>query len=60
MSKAYRCFNGKSTSHKADEIATEFKLLNLKKLQTQYLSKTSFDYVSEIATNQNKLLHTTK
>ena len=41
---------------KLDEIATEFQAIEFEKaVQTQYLSKTSFDYVSEIATKSKQI-----
>ena len=41
---------------KLDERATEFQAIEFEKaVQTQYLSKTSFDYVSEIATQSTQI-----
>ena len=46
----------KAQAVKLDERATEFQAIEFEKaVQTQYLSKTSFDYVSEIATQSTKI-----
>ena len=46
----------KAQAIKLDERATEFQAIEFEKaVQTQYLSKTSFDYVSEIATQSTQI-----
>lgn len=46
----------KAQAIKLDERATEFQAIEFEKaVQTQYLSKTSFDYVSEIATQSKQI-----
>ena len=46
----------KAQAVKLDERATEFQAIEFEKaVQTQYLSKTSFDYVSEIATQSTQI-----
>ena len=46
----------KAQAVKLDEKATEFQAIEFEKaVQTQYLSKTSFDYVSEIATQSKEI-----
>lgn len=46
----------KAQAIKLDERATEFQAIEFEKaVQTQYLSKTDFDYVSEIATQSTQI-----
>ena len=46
----------KAQAIKLDERATEFQAIEFEKaVQTQYLSKTNFDYVSEIATQSTQI-----
>ena len=46
----------KAQAIRLDERATEFQAIEFEKaVQTQYLSKTSFDYVSEIATQSTQI-----
>ena len=46
----------KAQAVKLDERSTEFQAIEFEKaIQTQYLSKTSFDYVSEIATQSTQI-----